>query len=410
VQREDDRDRAIDRVLRQSMPSERRESSGAARTESTHLDGETLAAWAGGQLRPDAAAPIEQHLSDCTRCQQMLAAFARTAPPQIVVEPLWRRWHLQWLVPIATAATVAAIWVAIPRQEQTRTLAPPLTDRRDVPVAQPPAPAVAAPTFRAEASTPTQPPAASALAESAPQNQSPRPLAKSTALSPSAKREEFERRDAQDRFARRQTDATPPAPTAPVIGQAGARERESDAAQPQQQAITPAAPPAAVAPAAAPAAPATAPAPTAANPTSAAGASTSSAARRGLGNSPLLAARAFATPEIRSPNASMRWRILEGGRQIERTTNGGLQWDAAMLSSPAVITYGMSPAPSVCWIVGRGGAVYVTTDGLRFVRLMFPESIDLLSVTATDDRHATVMSADGRSFRTDDQGATWSGP
>jgi len=72
-----------------------------------------------------------------------------------------------------------------------------------------------------------------------------------------------------------------------------------------------------------------------------------------------------------------------------------------------VITNGMSPAPSICWIVGRGGAVYVTSDGLRFVRVSFPESIDLLSVTATDDRHATVMSADGRSFRTDDGGMSW---
>ena len=399
MQREDDRDRAIDRVLRQSIPSERSESR-------DHLDGETLAAWAEGHLRPEAAAPIEQHLSDCTQCQQLLAAFARTAPPPIVVEPLWRRWHLQWLVPIATAATVAAIWVAIPRQEQTRALAP-LADRRDVPAAEPTAPSAAAQAPREEASTRAQPPAASALAESAPQKPSPRSFAKSAALSPNAKREEFERRDAQDQFAKRQEDATQPAPTAPVIGQVGARERESDVAQPRLETITPAAPPAAAPPAAAPSAAATAPEPTAGNATSAARAAASTPARRGLGNAPLLAARAIAAPEIRSPNASMRWRILDSGRQIKRTTNGGLRWDAAMLSSPAVITNGMSPAPSICWIVGRGGAVYVTSDGLRFVRVAFPESIDLLSVTATDDRHATVMSADGRSFRTDDGGMSW---
>jgi photosystem II stability/assembly factor-like uncharacterized protein len=98
---------------------------------------------------------------------------------------------------------------------------------------------------------------------------------------------------------------------------------------------------------------------------------------------------------------------VNGGRQLERSTSGGSQWETASLSSPGVMTAGMSPASSVCWIVGRAGAVYVTTDGLRFVRVMFPESIDLVSVTATDDRHATVMSADGRSFRTDDQGMTW---
>jgi photosystem II stability/assembly factor-like uncharacterized protein len=97
---------------------------------------------------------------------------------------------------------------------------------------------------------------------------------------------------------------------------------------------------------------------------------------------------------------------VDGGRRVERSTNG-TQWETASLSAPGVLTTGVSPAPSIAWIVGRSGAVYVTTDGLRFVRVTFPESIDLVSVTATDARHATVMAADGRSFRTEDGGVTW---
>ena len=46
-----------------------------------------------------------------------MAAFIQTTPPQPVAESLWRRWHLGWVVPLATAATAAAIWVALPDNE-----------------------------------------------------------------------------------------------------------------------------------------------------------------------------------------------------------------------------------------------------------------------------------------------------
>ena len=386
MQREDDRDRAIDRALRQSMreslsagpaPSERSESRG-------HIDGETLAAWSEGQLRPEMAAHVEQHLSDCAQCQQMLAAFARTAPPPTVVEPLWRRWHLQWLVPIATAATVAAIWVAIPRDEQARATSP-LADRvtdapRTAPATEPVAPSRSQ---NAAAPPPSPLPTASELKPSLSV-----PVGRSAASS--AKREEFERRDAESQFADRIAEAAPQAALrAPA--QEGAREKDADKPQALQETIVIA--PKAAAPAPPPAASATA--------SSAARAETPADTR-------FRAAGAFTAPaEIRSPNSANRWRIAVGGRQIERTTSGGSQWETASLSAPGVLTAGVSPAPSICWMVGRAGAVYLSTDGLRFVRLMFPESIDLVSVTATDDRHATVMSADGRPFRTEDGGMSW---
>jgi photosystem II stability/assembly factor-like uncharacterized protein len=61
----------------------------------------------------------------------------------------------------------------------------------------------------------------------------------------------------------------------------------------------------------------------------------------------------------------------------------------------------------VCWLVGRSGAVLVTTDGTRFSRVSAPAPADFVSVSATDARNATVATADGRRFRTTDQGATW---
>ena len=61
----------------------------------------------------------------------------------------------------------------------------------------------------------------------------------------------------------------------------------------------------------------------------------------------------------------------------------------------------------MCWLVGRTGAIYVTTDGLRFIRVPFRERTDFVSIQATDGRRATVVTIDGRTMRTDDQGATW---
>jgi hypothetical protein len=229
---------------------------------------------------------------------------------------------------------------------------------------------------------------------SVPVGQSTASAAKPAEAASSAKREEFERRDAQRQLTDRFVEAPPQAAQRAPVPQEGAREKDADKPQALQETIG-------VAPK--PAAPAALPA---------AGATASSAARtETAADTRLRAASAFAAPaEIRSPNAANRWRIVDGGRRIERSTGGGTQWEMASLSAPAVLTAGVSPAPSICWIVGRAGAVYVSTEGLRFIRVMFPESIDLVSVAATDDRHATVMSADGRSFRTDDAGMTWSRP
>jgi photosystem II stability/assembly factor-like uncharacterized protein len=121
-----------------------------------------------------------------------------------------------------------------------------------------------------------------------------------------------------------------------------------------------------------------------------------------------LAARRAAAPpsEIAAPGDAARWRIL--GQQVEWSTSNGISWEPVAISSDDALTAGVAPSSSVCWIVGRGGAVYLTTDGARFMRLPFPEMVDLVSVTATDDRHAAVLAADGRSWQTSDQGLTWS--
>jgi photosystem II stability/assembly factor-like uncharacterized protein len=61
----------------------------------------------------------------------------------------------------------------------------------------------------------------------------------------------------------------------------------------------------------------------------------------------------------------------------------------------------------VCWLVGRAGLVLLTTDGVRFERVKFPETSDLSAIRATNARQASITTADGRVFVTADGGATW---
>jgi photosystem II stability/assembly factor-like uncharacterized protein len=72
-----------------------------------------------------------------------------------------------------------------------------------------------------------------------------------------------------------------------------------------------------------------------------------------------------------------------------------------------MLTAGASPSPSICWLVGQRGVVLITIDGRQWRRLDFPETVDLVSVRAADDKTATVSAADGRVFTTADRGRTW---
>jgi Photosynthesis system II assembly factor YCF48/Putative zinc-finger len=109
--------------------------------------------------------------------------------------------------------------------------------------------------------------------------------------------------------------------------------------------------------------------------------------------------------EISSSNASRRWRVVAAG--IERTEDGGLTWALIRPSTGEIITGGVAPTGSICWLIGRSGIVLVTSDGASFARVPLHEAIDVTSVTATDARNATVTTVDGRRFRTDDAGRTW---
>ena len=109
---------------------------------------------------------------------------------------------------------------------------------------------------------------------------------------------------------------------------------------------------------------------------------------------------------IASPDPLNRWRIATAG-SVQRSTDGGITWETQDTGAAVTLTAGVSLSPSVCWFVGPGGIVVITTDGRSWERLSFPEVVDLVAIRATDDKTATVTAADGRRFTTRNRGQTW---
>lgn len=108
-----------------------------------------------------------------------------------------------------------------------------------------------------------------------------------------------------------------------------------------------------------------------------------------------------------SSTPPIRWRVTPANA-AERSIDNGVTWTAVPLEAAGVqFVSGAAPNASVCWLVGRFGAVFVSKNGEAFKRLPFPEAVDLASVLAIDDLRATVIAADGRSFMTEDGGQTW---
>jgi Putative zinc-finger len=309
------------------------------------IDIETLAAWSEGTLSARDRAAVESHASGCARCQGSLAAMARTAP-LVPARSWWRASNLGWLVPLATAAVAVVVWINIPETRLEQTVAPPRAAEPSSSTSRsaPAAPAASSPTS-ARPSAPDSRPAESKDAEGA----------KAASAPPETVAPQRETRADE----RRATDATEAA-------QSALRRTESVNATPNGIHDTVA----------------------------------RSASARALTK------MAAAPTEVISPNQDVRWRILTGGG-VERSIDGGSTWQTQSTGVPATLTAGYAPSPAICWLVGPGGIVVLTTDGRTWRRLPFPEAIDLASVRASDEATAIVTAADGRTFATIDGGNTW---
>jgi hypothetical protein len=315
-----------------------------------------MAAWSEGALSATDAATVETHLATCNRCQEVLASFARTAPVSLPAPTFWQRWRLQWLVPIAAGATAVAIWVAVPRQTPEEIL----QQRATTPVQSLPSPA------RVQSQDQDAGPAETA-------KQFPRQDAAGNAQPKATRERDQSKEEERSAFA----DKSATADQIAAVPEAAPRQ---------------AAAPAAVAP------PAAAPAPP-----------VSGAARQEVAS-----LRQAAEPVVTvSPNGTNFWRVVRGGG-IERSTDRGRTWETAIVEDAGSVslTGSSSPAETVCWFVGPGGRILLTTDGVRFRRVPFPENVDLAFVEASSATSAIVWTdgvraSDRRQFRTEDGGKTW---
>jgi hypothetical protein len=343
-----DRTLAIERLLREPASGSRVASEGPCVTA------EELAAWVDGGLATTEALRVEAHLASCAACQALLSAFAAT---QRAVDSSPTRSLTRLLVPFAAAAVlVVGVWLTGVRRDQAppASTAAPRTARLEAPAqtaepaSRPQAVAVAP---RAAPASPAAPPSAPArrpAAPAAPDARSERPSAE---------------------LLQRDLSGPLPAPEANAAAETDARPRQAEAAGPPARA-------------------------------EAFAASARLAASQAKGND----VRAPWT----SPDGASRWRIT--GAALEASADGGVTWLPAAGVPPAElanVTSATSPARGVSWVVGRGGLVFVTADGVRFTRGTSPALAPLTGVEAVDASTAEVRSADGRAWRTTDGGRTW---
>lgn len=343
------RDHLLDHTLKHGLSS-----AAAWGQESECLDAETLAAWVDGGLERHQAALTEAHLSNCGQCQELLAALAQALPPaagQNRNPAPAGRW---WLVPLMAAAAVA-LWMVMPAPFNFTSPSEPAAKFAQ---AAPPEP------IPAPMPAPTTPPAAQAApAASAPATPAPEVTRPAPQPAPERDRAEKFREPTPPPAARVMADRTPPViPPAPANPPAPVPVPQPALAE----AVTPR--PASPPPAAAPPAPVP------------------------LG-------------QVVSPDRRFRWRYSAAG--LDHTTDGGATWEQVSEAIGRFVTAGTAPSATVCWLVARGGGVFVTDDGRTFFRARFPEIVNLVGVSATSRAAATVTTDDGRTFVTSDGGVSW---
>jgi hypothetical protein len=394
------RNDAFDRELRRTL------AAGGGAPGAPHLDAELAAAWMDRQLDASTARSIEAHLADCADCQMMMATLARLSPePPAASDGLawWRRIRTGWLVPATVAATAAlVIWVAIPEQRTVPTAperAQALEDR-------------AAPADQATQAAPAAADASAARPSAASPSVEPPPAAGREADADAGARR-FASPPSEPQRKTANLDAAPPpppaaAPVPPPAAPALERRSRDDAAAPAPESFKETITVTGEAPVVdAQSAARSAPAAGAAPARQEAAAAPPPQAERFRADSVGRAAslRASGALTVTAPGGA-RWRRLSSA--FEFAPRAGAEFSAVMLPVPVeAVSAGMSPGGTVCWLVGTGGLVLVAVDGVRFVRVGAPVAIDLVAVTATDARTAIVTGADGRRFRTTDQGASW---
>ena len=117
---------------------------------------------------------------------------------------------------------------------------------------------------------------------------------------------------------------------------------------------------------------------------------------------------------LKPPSGSILLRAGKGGN-IQRSTDAGLNWIVQRSPSREEWLAGAAISDTVCWLVGRNGAIARTTDGGHWKKIAPPRVAvdssgnlpDWTSITAAGAKAATVTASDQRRYSTQDGGKTW---
>ena len=130
-----DRDRSLDRLLRQSH-------SPAAAPVGVCLEADTVAAWLDGTLSPRERSAAEAHASECAHCQSVIAMTMKSEAA-VAPAPFSRAPFMRWLAPLALAEAALLIWMVVaPRSgsvgvPSSSSDSPPTVARREPPAVPP---------------------------------------------------------------------------------------------------------------------------------------------------------------------------------------------------------------------------------------------------------------------------------
>jgi hypothetical protein len=457
----DDRERSFENALARHL-----RPSG---TPGACSDAETLAAYHEQSLGPEVMASLKAHVSECERCQQILAQLQATdeiplasdiakpqaaaAKPGVRVIPARKPTLWRWVAPAGALAAALLVWVAVHENKLERFSklpssgdAKPTEIARAEPSSVPPLPPpsldatanserVAADTFsptdRVQPSRSKIAPATQADAQSLNKEKNfdgtRKPSSAATGfagaaaklVTPSAPAPVLEPTPPRSVA---QTVTVAPAPDAVVTNQAARgelakNETEAKAANEKRDAAysRSASPTSAVGGAApAPAEPAPQQSSESVQ-VSAESSATTALHEHGrpvsdLNNlnpqAQLLLAGGGAAVTVSAPDGRASWRIGPGG-VILFSSDGGKSWLVQPSGTITDLLAGSAPSDKVCWIVGRSGTILRTSDrGKHWKKVTPPTQDDLRSVFAANDHQATVSPANG-AYQTSDGGATW---
>src|ERR1700676_1263540 len=433
----DDRERRFENALASHV----RANSSAGVNRNPCADAEMLAAYHQGALPPGQIASLKTHVTDCSRCQEILALLevtdeipvpaelppAAIAPvtPAVRILPSRKPTLWRWVAPVGAMAAALLVWVAVRENNSLR-----------IPPQAPTVSSKEAETTKDLSSSPKPqaPPQSSYSAQASPA--APTDTLDAVTVAPDSKTAATRRSRTQPFLKQKESasedkksradgfaqflEKSPDSDASLALDSNARSDARAKAATDKRDALDVSPSPQLSGGAVAGAiASAPAPQPPAPEPgqLSKANASLSAAQapvlqRQELQNLPapkrnpeMRLANSISEVIISAPGERVSWRIGPAGL-IDFSADAGKTW---ILQPSGVITdllAGSSPSEKVCWIVGRAGTILRTTDGgAHWQKVRSPTQDDIRSVAAQDARQATI-SLTNAVYQTTDAGAT----